>query len=74
MLALIREMGRGYLLDHNVGVSSSDTFDFGQCEHDLLFSVNVGVEETKNVLECILIGDYKSHDEMSKGVQVGSAR
>lgn len=50
-----------YLLDDYVGVSSSDTFDFGQCKHDLVLSVDIGVEETEDVLECVLVGYDESH-------------
>jgi hypothetical protein len=49
------------LLDDDVGVSSAYTLDSGQGEHDLLLSINVGVEKTENVLEGILIGNHKSH-------------
>lgn len=32
------------LLAHQVGVATSDTLDLGQGVHDLLLSLNVGVE------------------------------
>ena len=50
-----------YFLDDHVRVSSTDTLDFSQREHDFVFSVDVGVEETEDVLECILVGDDESH-------------
>ena len=39
------------LLKDNVGVSPTNTLDRGQSEHDISFSINVGVKNTKNVLE-----------------------
>merc|ERR1719270_1265498 len=39
------------LLEHNVGVPAADTLDGGQREHDAGFSLNVGVEDTQDVLE-----------------------
>jgi len=38
------------LLADQVGVSSSNTLDLGQGDHDLSSTLDVGVEETKNVL------------------------
>jgi hypothetical protein len=49
------------LFDDDVGVSSSHTLDSGQGKHDLLFSINIGVEKTENVLESVLIRDNESH-------------
>lgn len=43
------------LFTDQVRVSSADTFDGGQGEHDLVLSVNIGVKETQNVLEASLI-------------------
>ena len=39
------------LLADDVCVSSSDSLDLGQGVHDLPSSINVGVEESENVLE-----------------------
>ena len=39
------------LLADQVGVSTTNTLDLGQGEHDLPSSINVGVEQTENVLE-----------------------
>ena len=39
------------LLQNDVGVSPSNTFDRGQSEHNVGLSLNVGVENTENVLE-----------------------
>ena len=55
-----------YLLDDDVGVSSTHTFDFCQCEHDLVLSVDVCVEQTENVLESILVRHYESHGQTSQ--------
>jgi hypothetical protein len=49
------------LFDDDVGVSSSHTLDSGQRKHDLLFSINIGIEKTENMLESVLIWDNKSH-------------
>jgi hypothetical protein len=49
------------LFDDDVRVSSSHTLDSGQSKHDLLFSINISVEKTENVLESVLIWDNKSH-------------
>jgi hypothetical protein len=60
MIPLV-EVDVGFL-DDDVGVSSAYTLDSGQGEHDLLLSIDVGVEKTEDVLEGILIGNHKSHD------------
>lgn len=39
----------GFFAD-NVGVSSANTLDFGQGVHDLTLAINVGVQQTENVL------------------------
>lgn len=39
------------------GVTATATFDGGQGEHDLLTTINVGVEETEDVLEAALLGN-----------------
>ena len=49
----------GFLADQ-VGVAASDTLDLGQGVHDLLFSIDVGVEETKNKLEVRLLSADES--------------
>jgi hypothetical protein len=38
------------LLADQVGISSTNTLDFGQGEHDLSCTLDVGVQETENVL------------------------
>jgi hypothetical protein len=42
------------LLADQVGVSATDTLDLGQGVHDLLFSIDIGVQQTNNVLEAVL--------------------
>lgn len=44
------EINIGLLAD-DVGVTTTNTLDLGQGVHDLPLSINVGVEETENVLE-----------------------
>ena len=39
------------LLAHEVGVSTTDTLDLSQGEHDLVLAVDIGVEQTENVLD-----------------------
>ena len=56
-----------YFLDNNVRVSSANTLDFSQCKHDFVFAIDIRVEQTENVLECILVGDYESHCECQTG-------
>lgn len=43
------------LLADQVGVAATDTLDLGQGVHDLLLTLNIGVEETQNVLEVRLL-------------------
>ena len=51
------------LLADQVGVTTTDTLDSGQGVHDLLLSIDVGVEETENEL------DYDS--KVNTGIQEG---
>jgi hypothetical protein len=46
----------GFAADET-GIATTATFDGGQGEHDLLATVNVGVEETEDVLEATFLGD-----------------
>jgi hypothetical protein len=59
--AIFEGWGIANLLDDDVRVASTDTLDAGQGKHDLLFAVDIGVEETENVLEGVLVGDDESH-------------
>ena len=43
------------LLAHGGGEAATNTLDGGQSVHDLLLSIDVGVEHTKNVLEFSLV-------------------
>lgn len=43
------EINIGLLAD-NVGIPPSNTLDLGQGVHDFSFTINVGVEETQDVL------------------------
>lgn len=38
------------LFADDVGVSSANTLDFGQGVHDLTLAIDVGVQQTENVL------------------------
>jgi hypothetical protein len=66
------EVNIGLLAD-NVGVTTSNTLDLGQGVHDLPLSINVGVEETEDVLELhVGFGDDERHVGLlkSKGREV----
>lgn len=41
------------LLADQVGVSASNTGDFGQGVHDLLLALDVGVQQTDDILEAV---------------------
>lgn len=43
------EINIGLLADQ-VGVATTNTLDFSQSIHDLALSVNIGIQETENVL------------------------
>lgn len=48
------------LLAHQIGVSTSDPFDFRQGVHDFLLSLDVGIQETQDELEVRLFtGDQR---------------
>lgn len=47
------------LLADQVGVAATDTLDLGQGIHDLLLTLNIGVEETQNVLEVRLLAGHE---------------
>jgi len=49
------------LLAHKVGVAATDTLDLGQGVDDLLLAVNVGVEQTQDVVEVALLARYERH-------------
>ena len=60
------------LLADQVGVAASDTLDLGQGVHDLLFAIDVGVEETKDELEVRLLSADESCRRRLAFVQVKS--
>lgn len=49
------------LLADQVGVSATNTLDLGQGVHDLLLSVNIGVEKTEDELEVRLFAGYERY-------------
>lgn len=51
------------LLANQVGVPATNTLDLGQGVHDLLLSIDVGVEETENELEVRLFAGDESYME-----------
>jgi hypothetical protein len=56
-------------LQHNVRKTSADTLDGGHGEHDFTFAIDVGAEDTQDVLE--LLGNdqrLKKHGFTIKGV------
>lgn len=42
------------LLAHQVGVPATNTLDLGEGKHDLALALDVGVEQTQNVL-CVSV-------------------
>ena len=52
------EVNIGLLADQ-VGVTTTNTLDLGQGVHDFLFAIDVGVEQTDNVLEVRLLAGYE---------------
>jgi hypothetical protein len=56
------------LFDDDVCISAANSPDFCQGEHDFVLSINVRVEETQDVLECILVWDNESHGRSRKMV------
>lgn len=53
------------LLQHDVGISATDTLDGSHGEHHLPFAIDVRAENTKNVLE--LLRDYERLEYYKKG-------
>lgn len=49
------------LLANQVGISSTDTLNSGQGVHNLLLAIDVGVEETQDELNCILLVSIGTH-------------
>ena len=47
------------LLADQVGVAATDTLDLGQGVHNFLLAIDVGVEQTDNVLEVRLLAGYE---------------
>lgn len=41
-------------LTNDVGETATDTFDGGKGEHDLLLAIDIGVQNTKNVLKILV--------------------
>lgn len=56
--APLAEINIGLLADQ-VGIPATNTLDLGQGVHDLLLTVNIGVEETQNVLEVRLLAGHE---------------
>lgn len=50
------------LLAHQVSISSANTSDGGQGVHDFDFSIDVCRQQSENMLEVSLLGDYERHD------------
>lgn len=54
----LAEINIGLLADQ-VGVAATNTLDLGQGVHDVLLAVNIGVEQTQNVLEVRLLAGHE---------------
>ena len=59
------EVNIGLLADQ-VGVTATNTLDLGQGDHDLLLAVNIGVEQTQDVLEVRLLVGHERCIETRK--------
>lgn len=63
----LAEVDIGLLADQ-VGVTTTNTLDLGQGVHDLLLAVNIGVEQTQDVLEVrLLAGHERCRSQKSTG-------
>jgi len=52
------------LFADNVGVTTTHALDFSQSVLDLALAINVGIEETQNVLELlVLLRDHERHND-----------
>jgi len=49
------------LLANQVGVTATNTLYLGECEHNLLLTLNIGIEETQNKLEIVLRTGNERH-------------
>lgn len=59
----LAEINIGLLADQ-VGVAATNTLDLGQSVHDVLLAVNIGVEQTQNVLEVRLLAGHERCSSM----------
>lgn len=58
------------LLAYNVGVTTTNTLDLGQGVHDFALSIDVGVEQTQDMLELLVsFRDDKRHAETEQKVK-----
>ena len=53
------KMHYNYLLEDKVGVTTTNTLNGGDGEHDVPLTINIGVHNTQNVLE--RWGNYQRH-------------
>ena len=60
----LAEINIGLLADQ-VGVAATNTLDLGQGVHDVLLAVNIGVEQTQNVLEVRLLAGHERCSHVS---------
>lgn len=62
------EVNIGLLAD-DVRVAATNTFDLGQGVHDLALAIDVGIEQTKDVLELlVLLREYERHLETKSAI------
>lgn len=66
----LAEVDIGLLADQ-VGVTTTNTLDLGQGVHDLLLAVNIGVEQTQDVLEVRLLAGHERCRSKSRQVSLG---
>jgi len=53
------------LLAGNVGIATTYTLDGSQSDHNLVLAINVGVEQTQNVLKLVLVGNNERQESVS---------
>lgn len=64
MYVPLGEVDIGLLADQ-VGVTTSNTLDLGQGVHDVLLAIDVGVEQSQNVLEVRLLACHERCSNVS---------
>ena len=59
---------KAYLLEDKVGITTTNTLDGGDGEHDVPLTINVGVHHTQNVLE--RWGNHQRHSGSLEKIKI----